>query len=330
MAATPEKSPAATRAALVTREYGVLRLPPFALYSGERLDGGELAWQAWGPREAPVAIVLGGISAGRDVGTWWEAQCGRGRSLDPCRLRLVSIDWLGGADASTGPRGDAAFPAIDSLDQAHAILALLNHLGIARVALVVGASYGGCVAQHLAVLLGTRLGRLVVIGAAHRASPWALALRHLQRAGIAAAGDDADARDEALRRARALAVLAYRTPDELEARFGEADAQAGVLGWLDAHGERFARRFDAEAFLRLSASLDAHACAVEDIVAPTTLVTFAEDLVVPHALAEACARRIAGARLVVLHSRYGHDAFLKEAAAVAAVLDDAIATECPA
>ena len=133
-----------------------------------------------------------------------------------------------------------------------------------------------------------------------------------------------------MRRARALAVLAYRTPDELEARFGEADAQTGVLGWLDAHGERFARRFDTEAFLRLSASLDAHVCAVEAIVAPTTLVTFVEDLIVPPALVEACARRIAGARLVALNSRYGHDAFLKEVAAVAAVLDDVINTECPA
>ncbi len=184
--------------------------------------------------------------------------------------------------------------------------------------------------KHLGVRLGSRLGRLVVIGAAHRASPWALALRHLQRAGIAAAGHDRAARGEALRRARALAVLAYRTPDELEARFGEADAQTGVLGWLDAHGERFARRFDTEAFLRLSASLDAHVCAVEAIVAPTTLVTFVEDLIVPPALVEACARRIAGARLVALNSRYGHDAFLKEVAAVAAVLDDVINTECPA
>lgn len=314
----------------VACERGVLRLPPFSLRSGRSLDGGELAWQAWGPRDAPVAIVLGGISAGCDIGAWWSAQCGAGRSLDPRRSRLVSIDWLGGADASSGPRGDADFPAIDSLDQAHAILALLNHLGVARVALVVGASYGGCVAQHLGVLLGTRLDRLVVIGAAHRASPWALALRHLQRAGIAAAGTDAAARAQALHRARALAVLAYRTPGELEARFGDAAPADGVLGWLDAHGERFARRFDVEAFLRLSASLDAHACAVEGITARTTVVAFAEDLIVPLALADDCARRIGGARLVVLHSQFGHDAFLKEAEAVAAVLSKTLDAEAAA
>lgn len=329
MAATLETATAASEVP-VPCERGVLRLPPLHLHAGSRLMGAELAWQAWGPTKAPVAIVLGGISAGRDVGDWWRGQCGPGRSLDPCRQRLVSIDWLGGADRSSGPRGDRAFPAIDSLDQAHAILALLNHLGIARVASIVGASYGGCVAQHLAVLLGDRLERLVIIGAAHRASPWALALRHLQRDGIAAAGDDASARHAALCRARALAVLAYRTPDELEVRFGDEDPRDGVLGWLEAHGERFARRFDVQAFLRLSASLDAHACDVTRIVARTTVVAFAEDLIVPLALAEACARRIAHARLVALRSCYGHDAFLKEVAAIAAVLDDESGAECVA
>ena len=329
VAATPETATAAS-ASSVPCERGVLRLPPLQLCAGSSLEGAELAWQAWGPREAPVTSVLGGISAGRDVGDWWSAQCGVGRRLDPRRQRLVSIDWLGGSDRSTGPCGDESFPAIDSLDQAHAILALLNHLGIARVTTVVGASYGGCVAQHLGVLLGKRLERLVIIGAAHRASPWALALRHLQRAGIVAAAGDPAAERDALQRARALAVLAYRTPDELEARFGEVDPAHGVLGWLDAHGERFARRFDGQAFLRLSASLDAHACEVGRIVALTTVVAFAEDLIVPLALAEACARRIPGARLVALHSPYGHDAFLKEATAIAAVLGDHASAECPA
>ena len=54
---TPVEAPETS----VPCERGVLRLPPFALCSGERLDGGELAWQVWGVGDAPVAIVLGGI-----------------------------------------------------------------------------------------------------------------------------------------------------------------------------------------------------------------------------------------------------------------------------
>lgn len=309
---------------------GILHLTGLSLACGEHLVDAELAWQSWGSEQAPVVIVLGGISAGRNIGAWWKEQCGAQRALDPRHLRLISIDWLGGVDRSTGPGNAADFPPIDSLDQANAILALLNHLGIARVAAIVGASYGGCVGQHLAALLGSRLERLIVIGAAHRASPWALALRTLQRAGIEAAAD-AEGRHAALQRARQIAVLGYRTPAELERRFGELDADEGVLGWLNAHGERFAQRFGAESFLRLSASLDAHRCEPQTIVAATTVVAIAEDLLVPVSLAREFARRLrAPGEFVTIDSEFGHDAFLKEEEAIAEVLRHTISTETAA
>jgi homoserine O-acetyltransferase len=307
-------------------ESGVLQLPQFTLACGKVLQA-ELAWQSWGTNTSPVVVVLGGISAGRNLGSWWNEQCGVDRVLDPRQFRLISIDWLGGADASTGPAHGEAFPAIDSRDQANAILTLLNHLGIARICAVVGASYGACVAQHLAVLLGSRLDQLIVIGAAHRASPWALALRTLQRAGIVAATDSA-AREDALHRARQIAVLGYRTPEELERRFGELTPDVGVLGWLDAHGARFVRRFPAESFLCLSASLDAHRCDPATIKVPTTVVGIAEDLLVPLALIEEFSRRLGGSsRFVVIESEFGHDAFLKEQGAIAKALQQAILTE---
>lgn len=299
---------------------GSLVLHSIALCSGDVLRDATLAWQDWGAHGDPVVIVLGGISAGRDLAGWWSAQCSPGKALDPRHHRLVSIDWLGGADASTGPADAGAFPAIDSKDQAHALLALLNHLGIAQVAAIVGASYGACVGQHLAALLGSRAECLVSIGAGHRASPWALALRTLQRAGIVAA-DGPTARRAALERARQIAVLGYRTPQELERRFGDVDGQDGVLGWLGAHGRRFAERFSAEAFLCLSASLDAHHCAPSSIRIPTVVVAFEGDLIAPPELLERFAGCIAAtAQCVRLASEFGHDAFLKDARAVASVL----------
>lgn len=309
---------------------GILTLHDFALASGVRLASVDVAWQDWGRADAPVVVVLGGISAGRNIGSWWKEQCGEGRTLDPRERRLVSIDWLGGADRSSGPAEGEAFPAIDSRDQAHALLAVLNHLGIARVEAIVGASYGACVGQHLAVQLAGRLGRLVVIGAAHRASPWALALRTLQRAGIEAV-EGAAAKREALARARQIAVLGYRTPRELEERFGELAAADGVLGWLGAHGERFAQRFPPASFLCLSASLDAHACDPASIRVPTTVVAIDDDLIVPPQLAQIFVDAL-GERgtLATVASRYGHDAFLKEDGAIAAILTDILEKEVTA
>ncbi len=309
---------------------GILRLHGFSLACGLQLDNGVLGWQSWGPQHAPVAIVLGGISAGRDVGMWWAAQCGPDKALDPRHQRLISIDWIGGADASSGPRDDEDFLPIDSLDQAHAILLLLNHLGLAQIDAVVGSSYGGCVGQHLASLLGRRLNHLIVIGAAHRASPWALALRTLQRAGVESARTPQDRRS-ALARARQLAVLGYRTPTELECRFGESDPSSGVLGWLAAHGERFVSRFSAGSFLCLSRSLDHHQCEPESIRARTTVVAIVEDLLVPISLARDFANRI-GAHAVVttIFSPYGHDAFIKEEGTISSIIRSSLEVELTA
>lgn len=305
----------------------VLRLRRFNLACGLQLDNAPLAWQSWGPSNAPVIIVLGGISAGRDIGAWWSAQCGSGRVLDPRKHRLISIDWIGGSDASAGPRNDEDFMPIDSLDQAHAILLLLNHLGLAQIDAVIGSSYGGCVGQHLASLLGSRLDRLIVIGAAHRASPWALALRTLQRAGIESARTPED-RLCALARARQLAVLGYRTPSELEQRFGDIDPSSGVLGWLAAHGDRFIARFSAASFLCLSRSLDHHQCAPETISSKTTVVSIVEDLLVPEPLAREFVRRIGSrAELASISSAYGHDAFIKEEKQVSSIIQSSLEVE---
>ena len=308
----------------------VLPLRGFNLACGLKLDNAALAWQSWGPRNAPVVIVLGGISAGRDIAGWWSAQCGPGRALDPRRQRLISIDWIGGSDASTGPRNDEDFVPVDSLDQAHAILLLLNHLGLAQIDAVIGSSYGGCVGQHLASLLGSRLARLIVIGAGHRASPWALALRTLQRAGIESARTPQD-RLCALARARQLAILGYRTPSELEDRFGETDPSSGVLRWLAAHGERFVSRFSAASFLCLSRSLDHHQCEPETIRATTTVVAIEEDLLVPLSLARELVRRIGRhAELATISSTYGHDAFIKEEARVSSIIQSSLDVEIAA
>ncbi len=310
---------------------GELDLPAsFALESGEILPNASLAWSCTGPAGAPLIIVLGGISAhrrvcARDGRGWWEEQCGAGKALDIERYRLLGIDWLGGCDASTGPRdGDPGqFPEISTLDQARAILLLLNRLGVRRVHLVVGASYGGNVAQHLAALLGERLQQLVLLSAAHRPAQFGLALRHVQRAILDLGLDGA----QALALARSLAVLGYRTPESLEQRFGgelaPRDAD-GVVGWIDHHGKKFVRRFDAEAYRCLGRSLDTHAIDPAAIAAPTTLFAVREDLTVPLSLLREYASLARACDLVEIDSVYGHDAFLKEVGAVAALLQQAL------
>ncbi len=210
-----------------------------------------------------------------------------------------------------GRRPVSAFPSVSTTDQARAILLLLNRAGARHVHAIVGASYGGAVAQHLAALLGRRLGRLVLLSAAHKASQFALALRDIQRS-ILDLGDDSAA---ALALVRALAIVGYRSPEGFERRFAEND---GAIAWLAHHGRTFAERFNTSSYRCLSASLDAHRIDPAAIAVPTTVFSVAEDLLVPPSLAREFAAACAGScELVEIASHYGHDAFLKEEAVVA-------------
>ncbi len=295
----------------------MLALPdPFRLESGEVLDRAQLAWQCAGPTHAPLVIVLGGISAharccAPDGSGWWESQCGNGRALDTRHYRLLGVDWLGGADASSPGCG----ARISSGDQARALLLLINRLGVRLVHLLVGASYGGAVAQHLAVLLGARLRHLVLLCAAHRSSAYARALRHVQRAILDQGGDSQ------LALARQLAILGYVTAPEIESRFPDVDA---VVPWLARHGDKFAARFTVDAYRCLGASLDTHRIDPATVRAPTTLFGVREDVLVPPALLREYAARAPHCEYVEISSIHGHDAFLKEEASVGKTLRNAL------
>lgn len=290
----------------------VVRLDdPFPLHHGGELRGAVVGFHRAGPEDAPTVLVLGGISAGRDLG-WWPGVVGPGRALDPRALQLVGVDYLGGAGASTGPRAhDGPFPAVDPRDQARAALAVLDALGVRRF-VVVGASYGGQVALALGATAPERVELAVVLAAAHRPHALATGWRGLGRR-IVALASEAGRPEDGVALARELALLTYRSDRGLDERF----ARGGLDDWLRRHGRDFARRFDAEAYGALSASLDGFHLEPESIRAPVALVGFDRDQLVPDWLVDELASRLP--RRIVrwrVRTRHGHDGFLKEAEAV--------------
>lgn len=281
-----------------------------------------------GPAQAPVLIVQGGISASRHVATapgsakgWWDAIVGPGCAIDTARWRVLSIDWLDGYDLPTAR-------AVDSADQADALAGLLDVLDIRRVRAYVGASYGAMVGLAFAARHAVRLDRLVAIAGAHRAHPLSIALRNLQREIVRLAGRHGDAQ-AGLDLARRLAMTTYRGEREFAERcagapvFEDGRFRFAEEGWLKAAGASFVGRFSAERFLALSESIDLHGVDPEAVRVPTALIGIASDRVVPLAdLCELQRRCGAAAALHVIDSRYGHDAFLKEDAQIAALLLD--------
>lgn len=279
---------------------------------------------------APTVIVQGGISADRDACAnaehptpgWWEAQVGAGRAIDLDRVRVLAIDWL---DAD-----EVGAVSVSSADQADALAALLDTLGVVHVAAFVGASYGAMVGLAFAARHGDRLGKLVLLAGAHHPHPSASAQRAVQR-GIVRLGIENGCVDEALSLARQLALTSYRDSAELGRRFaGGAEFQDGrfrlpVEGWLEYHGRRFVARFDARRYLALSESIDLHDVDPKAVRASAVLVGFATDRLVPLAdLCELQQRLGAPASLEVIETPYGHDGFLKEHERLAPLLREAV------
>jgi homoserine O-acetyltransferase len=288
-----------------------------------------IAWELHGAAAAPVVAVQGGISATRHAAAstacpeagWWDAQVGAGRAIDTTRCRVLSIDWLG---------ADGALDCtLDPADQADALAAVLDRLGIARLHAFVGASYGAMVGLQFAARHGARVGRVVAISGAHRSHPQVTALRVIQRRIVALGRSEGGVR-EALALARSLAVVGYRSGEEFGVRFDVAprvDAQGArfaVEDYFDAVGPRFVARFTPTAYLRLSESIDLHHVEPDAVRVAVELIAVRQDQIVPLADLEALASLLPRCRLRAIDSRYGHDAFLKETAAIDVALRGAL------
>ena len=320
-----EAQPGTGNPAIQVRE-GVLAIPgALKLHFGGTLESASIAWRLSGPAAAPVVVALGGISASRRVwlpdeprGGWWHEVVGPGLALDTHRFRILSFDYLGASADSTGPRDGAPFPTISAYDQAEVLLRLINHLGIASLRAIAGASYGGMVALAFGECYPDRVARLIVISAADRAHPMASAWRVVQRRIVKFALESGKSA-QGLELARALAMATYRSPEEFAARFAGAarrgDDERFVLPveeYLFARGAEYARSYRPESFVCLSESIDLHRVDATRIFAPVTAVAVREDQLVPLADMRAMVARLPNAELHEISSVYGHDAFLKE------------------
>lgn len=289
-----------------------------------------LSYELVGAAGAPVTFVAGGISAHKHVSSntifsekgWAEGLTGTGRTLDPARNRILAFDYAG-AD------GKLDVP-IDTADQADAIAALLDALGIERLRAFVGYSYGALVGLQFSARHASRLHKLIAVSGAHRAHPYAAAWRALQRKAVAL-GQLQCADAQGLSLARQFAMLSYRTPEEFAERFDalpevvNGRVRVAAEDYLDAAGAQYVARTPVTAWLRLSESIDLHRVDPAEVRIPTTVVAVEGDRLVPLSDSVALVEGLGThGQLRVLRSPYGHDAFLKETDRIDAILAAAL------
>jgi homoserine O-acetyltransferase/O-succinyltransferase len=284
-----------------------------------------------------VVVVLGGISAHRIVSDpgegWWPEMVGTHLGIDTKRYRVLGIDYIGGRGLSSTPEVGGKFPPISSYDQAAALHQILQHLHIKSVFAMVGASYGGMVSLCFAERYPSLIRHIVVLSAADKAQVLSTAWRSVQRQIVREAiarGDGA----AGLKLARALAMATYRSAVEFSLRFGAAPVRVAdrfrfpIEDYLFARGDDYVQKYRAESFLTLSESIDLHSMDATQVQTPATLIAVREDQLVPFNDMQALSARLNGPRqLIEINSIFGHDAFLKEGAALTPIIKQALAEQ---
>jgi homoserine O-acetyltransferase/O-succinyltransferase len=284
---------------------------------------------------------------------WWETMVGPGRPLDTNKYFIICSNVIGACMGSTGPASTNPatgkvwgldFPIITIPDVGRAQAMLLDRLGIETLFSVVGGSMGGMQALEWAVMYPRRVASIVPVCACTEATAQQIAWGGLGRRAIRLdprwrGGDyyDAEPGDgphEGLALARMVAQVTFRSDEVFTERFGRslADADTDIADlwqryeverYLDYHGDKLVRRFDANSYLLLAKAMDLHDiargrgsrdAALARIQAPVLALGVWSDILYPsyqqRRMAELVIEAGGQAEYVEIDSPHGHDAFL--------------------
>jgi homoserine O-acetyltransferase len=314
---------------------------PFALELGGRLEQVRVGYRTWG-RLAPdgrnAVVVCHALTGTADVDSWWARMFGPGRAFDPDRDFVVCANILGSCYGTTGPTSTdpatgapylGSFPAITVRDMVRAQHALASALGVKFVRMAIGGSLGGMQVLEWALMFPEQVGSVVFIASTARHSAWAIGLSEAQRQAIFAdprwrAGryDPLDPPDSGLGAARMMAMCAYRSMPSFEERFSrrqQSEDLFAVESYLRHQGRALVERFDAATYVALTEAMDTHDVArgrgdfeevLRSIRQPTLVVSIDSDVLYWPAEQREVARLVPNAKLAVMDSPHGHDAFL--------------------
>jgi homoserine O-acetyltransferase len=270
---------------------------------------------------------------------WWDQLAGPGRMLDTNKQFVICANHIGSCYGSTGPLSQNPqtglsygpdFPKITVRDMAKAQARLLDFLGIERVSLL-GGSLGGMVALEFALLYPERVNKLVVLAAPAVHGPWARAFNRLSREAVLAdPGYQAGHYSQqplGLQLGRAIAMLSFRSPESFRMRWQQYPERGE--SYVLYQGQKFIKRFDANAYLVLSEAMDTHdlgrgrggvPSALGQLRGlPSLFVGINSDVLYPAQEVREMAALCQGAYREI-DSPHGHDAFLIETDQVERIL----------
>ena len=339
---------------------------PIALKSGARLPAYELAYETYGtlnPARSNAVLVCHALNASHHVAGvyaddaenvgWWDNLIGPGKPVDTNLFFVVGVNNIGGCHGSTGPSSinpatghpwGADFPVVTVEDWVEAQSRLATRLGIDRFAAIVGGSLGAMQAMQWAISQPERVAHSIVIAAAPKLSAQNIAFNEVARQAITTDPDFHGGNyyshgvvpRRGLRIARMIGHITYLSDDAMAEKFGRErrdgtfkfnfDVEFQIESYLRYQADKFAERFDANTYLRITKALDYFdpaaaqggdlSAALASASAKFLVVSFTSDWRFAPARSREIVKALLDNRLSVSYAEidapHGHDAFLMD------------------
>ena len=300
--------------------------------------------------------AAGAMGPGHKSDGWWDDLIGPGKALDTDRYFIVCANVLGGCQGTTGPASidpstgapyGPTFPQVTIRDIVRTQHMLMEHLGIGAWLSVVGGSMGGMQVLEWAATYPRRVASIVPIATCLHSTAQQIAWGMIGRRAVrldprwndgeyydAAPGEGPH---EGLAVARQVAQVTFRSDNVFSERFGRGLAERSggdgfglweefqVETYLRYHGEKLAKRFDANSYLVISKAMDLHDLArgrsslehaIRGFEGPCLSVGVSSDMLYPayqqRQIAEAFTASGNASEYTEIDSPHGHDAFLME------------------
>jgi len=358
----------------VERSVGIVRPaeyifahPPqgFELESGRSIAPVTVRYETYGSlnRERSNAILIlhafsgdahaAGYHCEQDkVPGWWEAMIGPGKAFDSERFFIVCSNVLGGCQGTTGPSSidphtgqpyGLRYPVVTIGDMVRVQRALIDRLEISSLLAVAGGSMGGMQALEWSVRFPDRVRSAIVLAAAARMSPQAIAFDAVGRNAIMSDprwqggdyyGKELPARGLAI--ARMIGHITYLSDQAMTEKFGRRLQEREEFGfdfsnefevesYLAHQGLKFVERFDANSYLYITKAMDYFdlgarngglRTAFKDTKTKFLVVSFSSDWLYPtyqsKEIVFALMHNGKDVSFVEIDCPYGHDSFLLE------------------
>lgn len=207
---------------------------------------------------------------------WWDGMVGYGKGIDLRENFVVCVNFPGSPWGTTGPSSmdpdsglpwGSRYPWVTVEDMVESQRHVADHLGITRWKSVAGGSLGGMQVLMWATRYPDRVGSIIAMAAA-AAVPvtgvaWHLIGRKLIESDLRFRGGDYYGSDEPLRGlelARMVGHMTYLSVAAMEKKFGRrrrgGTRQFEVDSYLEYQGQKFARSYDANSYIRVQAAMD--------------------------------------------------------------------------